>query len=143
MAIVSKVGEGEIWTTGGILQPVTDCVGAGSCSGMLFEGSPWIFVILTVIIGGGCAIMAGRSVARGWGPASVSVVYGLLLAAAVRFLHFGLLRGTLVSPYYYLIDAIVLVGLALAGYWYTRSAQMARQYPWKFRRNGPFGWTSI
>ncbi len=143
MARISTVGTGDVWPAHGILQPLTDCTSGVGCAGLFFEGSPWIFVILTLIIGGGCALMAGRSVALGWGQPGGAFGYGALLACAVRFLHFGLLRGTLLSPYYFVIDASVLMLLAFAGYSYTRASQMTRQYPWKFKRNGPFGWTAV
>jgi len=140
---ISTVGEGNVWPLGGPLQPLSDCATGAGCSPVLFEGSPWIFVILVLIIGGGCAIMSGRSLARGWAPPWLAAVYGLLLAFAVRFLHFGLLRGTLLSPYYFALEAVVLILLAVAGYLFTRASQMATQYPWLYRRSGPFGWTPI
>ena len=139
---ISSVGEGDIWPAHGTFQPLTDCLGGSACGPALFEGSPWIFVILTLVIGGGCAYMAGRSVAIGWRSPAIAALYGLLLACAVRFLHFGLVRGTLLSPYYFAIDLVVLIALALAGYRYTRAGQMANQYPWLYRRAGPFGWTT-
>ena len=143
MAQISTVGTGLVWPAGGALQPLTDCSGGAGCGGLVFESSPWVFAVLTVVIGGGCAFISGRSVAQGWKPMGLAVVYALLLACAVRFLHFGLLRGTLLSPYYLVVDAAVLVLLALAGYGTTRAGQMATQYPWKYRRRGLFGWSAI
>lgn len=143
VARISVVGEGDIWPKTNPLQPITDCLSGTSCAHVFYEGSGWIALILLLIIGGGCALMAGRSVARGWEPEWLAVAYGLLLTFAVRFLHFGLLKGTLMTPYYFLIDAIVLMLLALAGYRYTRAAQMATQYPWLYRRSGLFGWSAV
>ena len=140
---ISSVGEGDIWPAHGAFQPLADCFAGTTCRPLLFEGSPWIFFILLLIIGGGCAYMAGRSLAVGWQPAGIAVIYGLLLACAVRFLHFGLLRGTLLSPWYFAINALVLIAIGLAGYRYTRAGQMATQYPWLYRRFGPFGWTAV
>ena len=142
-ATLSTVGEGQVWPVGGALQPLGDCASGAGCSTALFEGSPWIFVILTLIIGGGCGLMAGRSLAKGWRPAAIALLYGLLLACAVRFLHFGLLRGTLLSPWYFAIDAAVLILIAVASYRFTQASQMASQYPWLYRRSGPFGWTKV
>ena len=142
-AALSTVGEGHIWPTGGVLQPLTDCASGAGCEPALFEGSPWIFIILTLIIGGGCATMSGRALAVGWRSPLIAYLYGLLLASAVRFLHFGLLRGTLLSPYYFAIDAAVLMLLAIAAYRYTRASQMTAQYPWLYRRLGPFGWVKV
>ena len=142
-AALSTVGEGNVWPASGLLQPLGDCAGGAGCGPVLFEGSPWIFVILVLFIGGGCAVMAGRSLARGWAPPGLAAVYGLLLALAVRFLHFGLLRGTLLSPYYFAIEAVVLILLAYASFRATRAGQMATQYPWLYRRSGPFGWVPV
>ena len=142
-AALSTVGEGNVWPVSGLLQPLGDCASGAGCGPVLFEGSPWIFVILLLFIGGGCAVMAGRSLARGWAPPGLAVVYGLLLALAVRFLHFGLLRGTLLSPYYFAIEALVLILLAYASFRSTRAGQMAAQYPWLYRRSGPFGWAPV
>jgi hypothetical protein len=143
MATTPTVGQGLVWPTGSALQPLTDCVSGGACAHVLYEGSVWILVILVLVIGGGCAIMSGRSVALGWKPARIAVFYGALLSVAVRFLHFGLLRGTLFSLYYLLIDAVILMLMALASYRFTRAGQMARQYPWKFKRSGPFSWIAL
>lgn len=143
MARISVVGEGDIWPKANVLQPLTDCVSGADCTHVLYEGSIWIFLVLLLCLGGGCALMAGRSVARGWEPAGLALAYGLLLTLGVRFLHFGLLKGTLLSPYYFVIDAAVLMLVALAGFSYTRAAQMATQYPWLYRRSGVFGWSEL
>lgn len=137
----SIVGIGDVWPTGGAFKPLTDCLSGDGCANLLFEGGlPSEFLILTLILGGGCAIMAARSVALEWRTVTTAMLYGVLLAFATRFLHYGLLRGTLMSPWYYLVDAATLVLLAYGSWRFTRSAQMARQYPWKYERSGPFGW---
>jgi hypothetical protein len=59
-----------------------------------------------------------------------AVVYALLLGTVVRFFHFALFEGTLLSLRYYLVDAAVCVIAALLGYRTTRSRQMATQYRW-------------
>jgi hypothetical protein len=107
---------------------------------ILWEVTLWEFLFVTVILAGGAAYMTGRAVARSWLSHSHLVVYILLLAAATRFIHFALFRGTLLSPYYYLIDLLVLLAIAFAALRLTRAAQMARQYGFGFERNGLFGW---
>jgi hypothetical protein len=110
--------------------------------GLIWESSPAAFVVLTCILGGGAAWMTGRALARGWRPASRVVLYMALLALAVRFFHFALAGGTLLSPRYYLVDAAVLIAIGLGSFRVMRTTQMVTQYPWLYRRRGPFGWTS-
>jgi hypothetical protein len=52
--------------------------------------SIWVFVLLTLIIGGGAAALTGRAIASAWRPWWQVVGFALLLGAAVRFLHFAL-----------------------------------------------------
>ena len=106
----------------------------------MWEVSFWSFFFLTVIIGGGTAYLTGRAIAKTWRPFAQAVGYTLLLAAAVRFFHFSLLEGTLLSLKYYVIDGAVLLLAAGLGYRIMRAWQMAHQYGWAFRRAGPFGW---
>jgi hypothetical protein len=68
------------------------------------------------------------------------VVYILLLAAAVRFIHYALFGGTLLSLQYYLFDLAVLLCLAGLGFQVTRAGQMSGQYSWLYRRAGGLSW---
>ena len=56
-----------------------------------------VFVLLTLILGGGAAALTGRAIAATWRPWWHVVPLTLLLGAAVRFLHFALFGGTLLS----------------------------------------------
>jgi len=98
------------------------------------------FVFVTVALGGGAAWMTGRASANTWTPNWQLVIFLALLACAVRFIHFALFNGTLISPWYYCVDLIVLLIIGFAGQRHTRAAQMARQYRFAFARSGPFGW---
>ena len=55
-------------------------------------------VLVTGVIGGGAACLAGRAIAQTWRPFWHVVAYMLLLGAAVRFVHFALFEATLLSP---------------------------------------------
>ena len=55
-------------------------------------------------MGGGAAWLAGRAIAATWRPWWHVAVYMLVLGVAVRFIHFALFDGTLLSPHYYLVD---------------------------------------
>jgi hypothetical protein len=109
--------------------------------GILYEEpSFWLFGLVTVLMGGWAAWMTGRAMAITWRPYWQLVVYLLILAAAVRFIHFALFEGTLISIQYYLTDAIVVFFIGSLGFRYYRARQMATQYHWLFERTGPFSW---
>ncbi len=66
------------------------------------EDSFGVFVLVTVVLGGGAAWLDRprhrRDLAAAWWHV---VGYMLMLGAAVRFFHFALFDGTLLSPHYY------------------------------------------
>ena len=107
----------------------------------LYEANSAVpFLILTVFLGGGAGWLTGRAVALTWRPVLQLVAYALLLAAAVRFLHFALGEGRLLSAHYYAVDFIVaLVGAGL-GFRRTRTRQMVHQYCWLYTGSGPLSW---
>ena len=115
---------------------------------MIWEISVWVFLLVTVCLGGGAAWITGRVVALTWEPWWKLIVYTALLAAAVRFLHFSLFGGAFFLPlesfatalHYFIVDFVVLMVLALLGRQTTRAAQMSTQYRFLYRRAGPLGW---
>ena len=109
--------------------------------GILYEEpSIWLFLLITVIMGGWAAWMTGRAMALTWRRFWQLVAYLLILAAAVRFIHFALFEGTLLSLHYYLVDAVVILIIGSLGFRYTRARQMTSQYRWLYERTGPFSW---
>ena len=109
--------------------------------GILYEEpSIWLFLLVTLILGGGAAWMTGRALALTWRPYWQCLVYVLLLGGAVRFLHYALFGGTLLSAHYYLVDTAVLLGVATLGFRHTRARQMTTQYRWLYERSGPLSW---
>jgi hypothetical protein len=106
-------------------------------------GSPWVFLLLTVVIGGGAAFVSGRALAQTWRPFWQVPVYMLGISAGVRFLHYALFEEVLLSAATFAIDFAVALLAAAAGYRLVRAGQMARQYGWLFRRAGPFGWRRV
>ena len=104
------------------------------------EGSFGVFVLVTIILGGGAAALAGRAIAQTWRPAWQMAVYALILGAAVRFIHFSLFGGTLLSAHYYLVDSAVCVAFGLTGFRLARVAQMVTQYCWINESDGPLRW---
>lgn len=99
-----------------------------------------VFLVLTVLIGGGAAFFAGRGLARSWKPFWRVVAYMALLAGAVRFFHYALFDGTLLSPYYYLVTFAVLLAAASLGFRWMRTTQMVTQYRWLYERTSPLTW---
>jgi hypothetical protein len=110
-------------------------------SGILYEEpSIWLFLLVTVLMGGWAAWMTARGIAFTWMPYWQCVLALLVLAGAVRFIHFALFEGTLLSLHYYLVDAAVIVLIGSVGYRFTRTKQMTRQYRWLYERTGPLTW---
>ncbi|MFT3986960.1 DUF6867 family protein [Aestuariivirga sp.] len=99
-----------------------------------------VFIIMTVILGGGAAFLAGRSLASKWRPMLSAVLYMIPLGMALRFFHYALFNGDLLSLHYFITDTLVLIAGSLLGYRLTRVKQMVTQYPWAWERAGPFSW---
>jgi hypothetical protein len=99
-----------------------------------------IFVLVTVVLGGVAALLAGRAIAATWRPWWQVVVYMLILSGAVRFIHFALFGGTLLSLHYYVVDGAVCLAAGLLGFRAARSAQMVSQYGWVNFADGPLRW---
>jgi uncharacterized protein DUF6867 len=104
------------------------------------EHSFGAFLLVTIVLGGGAALLAGRAIAITWRPVWQIVSYGLILAAAVRFIHFSLFGGTFLSLHYYLVDGVFCIVFGLLGFRTARVAQMVRQYRWLNESDGPMRW---
>jgi hypothetical protein len=94
-----------------------------------------VFLCLT-FLGAAAAMATGRAIATVWEPIWRIVPASLLIAAGVRFLHFALFQEQLLSLQFYLVTFLVLLGVAWLGYTWKRANQMARQYPWAFKKIG-------
>jgi hypothetical protein len=109
--------------------------------GILYEEpSIWLFGLVTILMGGWAAWMTGRAMALTWKPYWQLILYLLILAAFVRFIHFALFGGTLLTLHYYLVDAAVVLLIGSLGFRYRRARQMTTQYRWLYERTGPFSW---
>jgi hypothetical protein len=96
--------------------------------------------LITGLIGGGAAWLAGRAIARTWRPFWHLVLYMLLLGGAVRFVHFALFEATLLSPISYAADALYLLLVGALAWRVTLVAQMTTQYYWLYQRTSPVTW---
>jgi hypothetical protein len=112
-----------------------------SLQGFLYEeGSFGVFVLVTIILGGGAAALAGRAVATTWRPWWQIFFHALILGAAVRFVHSSLFEGTLLSPHYYAVDALICLLFEALGFRAARASQMVRQYRWINEPAGALRW---
>lgn len=102
--------------------------------------TPFEIVLVTCVIGGGAAWLAGRAIAGTWRPLWHVIGYMGLLGAAIRFVHFALFEAPLLSPVGYLADTVFLVVVGCLGWRITRTTQMVTQYYWLYERRGPLNW---
>jgi Domain of unknown function (DUF6867) len=102
--------------------------------------SPWVFVFITVLIGGAAAWVSGKSLAQTWRPLWQVPAYILLLTCGVRFLHYALFQEPLLAIQNWVVDYSVLLVLALLGFRRMRALQVSTQYFWLFEASTPFGW---
>lgn len=109
--------------------------------GLLYDNSLHAFVLVTLVIGGGAAWMTGRALARSWRPVWQIVACAAALALPVRFLHWSLGGGTLLSAHYLVMDAILLILIGLLSYRLSQTTQMVTQYPWLYERKSPLSWS--
>ena len=104
---------------------------------LLYEdGGLWVYVVVTVLLGGGGAYSTGRALARSWHDWPMVLLAMAGLAFGVRFIHYALFEQTLLSLQFYLADAVTLSLIGLFGFRYTRVGQMTTQYRWLYERTG-------
>lgn len=109
---------------------------------LVIEAGIGDFLIITCLLAGWAAWRFGAALAGTWRSYSQVVAYSLPFALLVRWVHFALFHGTLLSLHYYLVDLIVVLSIASLGYRFVRSAQMSRQYHWLYAKRGPFAWAA-
>ncbi len=109
--------------------------------GILYENPQvLIFLFVTVVMGGWGAWRTGQAAALTWRSLPNLGAYVLGLGVGVRFIHHALFAGTFFSLHYYVVDTVILMGFAYAGFRFTRARQMATQYYWLYRKTSPFTW---
>ena len=104
------------------------------------EDNVGVFVLGTVVLGGGAGWLTGRAAAQTWRPVWQVIIYSLILGGAVRFIHFSLFDGTLLSLHFYVVDAAVCLVIGILGFRVARAAQMVRQYGWINEADGAMRW---
>jgi L-asparagine transporter-like permease len=99
----------------------------------LYHAGPnglWVFLIVTVILGGLAAFATGRALAQTWRPLWMVPLATALLTCAVRFIHYAVFGELLLSALNFGIDMLVVTASAFIAYRRARTEQMAEQYPW-------------
>jgi hypothetical protein len=104
------------------------------------EQSLGVFLLVSVLLGGGAAWLTGRAIAATWRPWWHVAAYVVILTFAVRFLHFSLFDGKFLTLHYYLVDYAVCLGAGLLGFRLTRVRQMVSRYGWINERAGVLRW---
>ena len=101
-----------------------------------------IFQVLfvTLVLGAGCALLAGRAIALTWRSIWIAVIAMVPMGMAVRFVHFALFNETLLQPKTYIVETAILIVVACLSFQRTRASQMVKQYYWLYEPNGPLGW---
>jgi len=102
--------------------------------------TPLQIALVSVVLGGGAAWLAGRALARTWRPVWHVLAYMALLGAAVRFVHFALFEGDLTALPAYATDTLLLALVGCLSWRITRTTQMVRQYNWLYQRTSPLTW---
>lgn len=95
-----------------------------------------VFIGVTLVIGGGTAILTGQAIAGTWRPVWQVVFASLGLGFADRFLVFSLFDGDLFSPAGYLLDTLVIMAFGVVAYRLAWVRNMVIQYPWLYEKAG-------
>jgi hypothetical protein len=88
------------------------------------------FVFISLCLGGGISWMSGRAIASTWRPFMHLVGYMILLGCVVRWMHYALFGGALLSLPLYMLDFSIILVFAIVGFINTRRKQMKTQYGW-------------
>ena len=111
--------------------------------GLFFEtdtGVRYVLRTLVLLIGFWTGWRTGKAVAEGWDNYPTVIVYTLLLAIVMRFLHYALFQGPFISPFFYVIDVVLLLVFSTIGFRVFRTRQMVNNYYWLYERTSAFSW---
>jgi hypothetical protein len=97
-------------------------------------------IFITLLLGGGCALLAGRAIASTWRTIWVAIAAAFPMAAVVRFVHYALFNEALLAPKSYLLEAVIMLVVICLSFQRTRAVQMIRQYYWLYEPSGALSW---
>jgi hypothetical protein len=109
-------------------------------SGLYSNETLFQVLFVTLVLGGGCAVLAGRAMARTWRSIWMVAAAMIPMGMAVRFVHFALFNETLLAPRTYLAETLILLVAACLSFQRTRARQMVTQYYWLYEPAGPLSW---
>jgi hypothetical protein len=109
--------------------------------GILYESASILpFASVTLFLGGMAAWQMGRAIAQTWRPYLIVPFYAVLMALAVRFIHFALFEGKLLSLQYFLADYVILLLAGSIGWRMMRAKQMGTQYSFAYETSSFLTW---
>ncbi len=111
--------------------------------GWIWPATPhglYVFLGLTLVLGGLGAVSIGRAMAATWNPVTKVVFYCALLAAGVQFLHYALYQERLLTVHYYLVNFAALAVIGVVAWRLQRVRQMTERYFWAFEKAGLANW---
>ena len=97
-------------------------------------------LLFNLVLVGPASFAMGHAMAITWRPWRRIILYSGFLSAGLRFLDYALAGGELWSLAGFLLGWLVQLVVSAFAYRLTRARQMARQYPWLYRRKGLLGW---
>ena len=100
----------------------------------------WVFLLVTVAMGGSAARVTGSAIAESWRSPWQILPAALLFACAARFFHYALFAEPLLAPRNFIVDCLTVLMFGAYGFQLTRARQMVKQYPWAYEPAGPFWW---
>ena len=95
---------------------------------------------VSLVLFGFASFLMGQAIAETWRPAWQNVGYGLLLALGNHFIDCALFGGDWLSLSHYLLDAVIIIAIALFAHRVTLARKMVQQYPWLYERSGLLSW---
>lgn len=107
----------------------------------ILGADPLVFVLMTLVLMGGAALLLGQALANNWRPVRQVVFFAVLLAIGTRFLILSLFYG---DPFFHfgdwmygvVVDGICHIVYALLAYRVTLVNLTCRQYPWLYEPAG-------
>jgi hypothetical protein len=109
--------------------------------GILYESASILpFAFITILLGGLAAWQMGRAIAQTWRPYLIVPIYAFLLTLAVRFIHFALFEGKLLSFQFFIADFVMLLIAGSIGWRMMRAKQMGTQYSFAYETSNLLNW---
>ena len=100
----------------------------------------FVFLGLTVILGGMMCKTSGEALAKQWRPMWQILPVGFFLALILQFLHYALFYENILVLQFLMVKFCVAIIFIGYGYVRMRREQMIKQYSFRFIKKGYFLW---